>query len=302
MKKPEHGHLVLDKPTGITSRAALNMVQRWFPRGTRLGHAGTLDPLATGVLVVCVGAATRLVEYVQRMDKEYVATLVLGATSDTDDADGQITPTACAVPVNTESVQSALGQFLGKIDQVPPAFSAAKVDGARAHALARRGEKLELAARQVRIDALDILHYAYPELVLRIRCGKGTYVRSVARDLGQRLGCGAYVRVLRRERIGPFTPSMAMPLEPPPALPVPLLPQELAVAGLPRAQVDREQADRLAQGQALHLEAIQLLDAAPQADVAIFMHDCFIAIGRWDPTVRCLAPGKVFRRANDDGG
>jgi tRNA pseudouridine55 synthase len=298
MKNPDpNGLLVLDKPQGLTSRAALNRVQKWFPRGTRLGHAGTLDPLATGVLVVCVGTATRLVEYVQRMDKEYVTDLVLGAVSDSDDADGTVT-TLTDAPVPTAAALNAeLPHFLGWIEQVPPAYSAAKVSGARAHELARQGEDVTLTPRRVRIDAVEVLHYDYPAARLHLRCGKGTYVRSVARDLGQRLGCGAYVRTLRRLRIGPFTPEQAVPLDRDPDAPVPLLPPERAVVDLPIIRLSAAQVRALCQGQAVRLPTRDTPAPVPGGNVAVFVQDELVAVGRWDPATRMLVPEKVLRSA-----
>lgn len=212
---PVHGLLVLDKPSGITSRAAVDRAQSWFPRGTRIGHTGTLDPLASGVLVLCLGVATRLTEYVQRMPKTYRASITLGATSDTDDVDGTITPGASASDIvpSRADVDQALATFIGTIAQVPPAFSAAKVTGRRAYALARKGESVELAPRPVTIYHIDVARYAYPALEITVHCGKGTYIRSLARDLGQRLGCGGYISELRRLEVGPFNESDAIALD-----------------------------------------------------------------------------------------
>ena len=193
-----HGLLVLDKPGGMTSREALDRALSWFPRGTRAGHTGTLDPLATGVLVLCLGSATRLAEYVQDMGKTYRAGVRLGARSDTDDADGAVMPVAGAAAPDRAALEAALRGFLGEIEQVPPAFSAAKVAGRRAYDLARRGQDVALEARRVRVHGIDVLAYDYPRLEVEVRCGKGTYIRSLARDLGERLGCGGYVETLRR--------------------------------------------------------------------------------------------------------
>src|SRR5947209_7070555 len=187
------GLLVLDKPGGMTSRAAVDRALRWFPRRTRIGHTGTLDPLATGVLVLCLGAATRLTEYVQRMAKTYRSTFLLGARSDTDDADGTITPVAGATPPGGGAVVEALASFVGTIEQVPPAFSAAKVTGRRAYDLARAGQNVDLAPRPVTIYGIDLLACAYPRLELEVHCARGTYIRALARDLGARLGCGGYI-------------------------------------------------------------------------------------------------------------
>jgi tRNA pseudouridine55 synthase len=245
-----HGLLVLDKPSGPTSRDLVNQVQKWFPRGTKVGHAGTLDPLATGVLVVCVGQATRLIEYVQRMGKTYRARLRLGCRSDTDDADGTITPVPGAVAPPVDWVDGALRRFVGVIEQVPPAYSAAKVTGERAYDRARRGEDVSLSARPVRIDRVERLAYEYPSLDLEIDCGKGTYIRSIARDLGEALGCGACIEALRRTRIGPFRAEEAVPLD----LPAEearrrLLPPAVAVSELPQLRLPGRDIERLRNGQ-----------------------------------------------------
>ncbi len=206
------GLLVIDKPGGITSRAAVDRAQAWFPRGTRIGHTGTLDPLATGVLVLCIGMATRLTEYIQRMPKLYRAGILLGATSDTDDADGIVTPTPEALAPTREKIEHELAAFVGEIAQVPPAYSAAKVTGRRAYQLARKGQEVSLEPRLVTIERIDVLDYAYPRLDILVRCGKGTYIRSLARDLGKQLGCGGYIASLRRTEIGAFTENDALPL------------------------------------------------------------------------------------------
>src|SRR5947209_1897894 len=169
-----HGLLVIDKPGGLTSRDVVDRAGRWFPRGTRLGHTGTLDPLATGVLVLCAGAATRLGEYVQRMPKTYQAGILLGARSTTDDADGDFETVAVERPPDRAAVARALEGFLGDIDQVPPAFSAAKVGGRRAYRTARRGEPVTLQPRRVHIDRIELLAYEYPRLDVEVHCGKGT--------------------------------------------------------------------------------------------------------------------------------
>src|SRR5437660_498272 len=153
------GFLVLDKPAGITSRAALDRAARWFPRRTRIGHTGTLDPLATGVLVLCLGTATRLAEYVQRMTKVYRTRLHLGARSDTDDADGTVTPVEGARFPTAEEIAEAVRTFVGAIEQTPPAYSAVKVTGQRAYDLARRGADVELSAKTVQVYRIDVLGY-----------------------------------------------------------------------------------------------------------------------------------------------
>jgi tRNA pseudouridine55 synthase len=263
------GLLVLDKPAGITSRAALDRALRWFPRGTRMGHTGTLDPLATGVLVLCLGGATRLAEYVQRMSKAYRSTFFLGARSDSDDADGTVTPVEGARAPTGPELLAGLASLIGNIEQVPPAFSAARVTGARAYDLARAGRAVDLAPRTVQVHGIDVLRYDYPRLEVEVRCGKGTYVRSLARDLGERLGCGAFVEALRRTRVGPFRAEDAVPLTQvfeESAARARLLPAALAVGELPRVELGGADLARLRCGQAV---------AAPGPDgeeVAVFDH------------------------------
>ncbi|HEY1188352.1 MAG TPA: tRNA pseudouridine(55) synthase TruB, partial [Gemmata sp.] len=227
-----NGLLVIDKPGGMTSRDAVNRVQRWFPRKTKIGHTGTLDPLATGVLVVCVGLATRLAGYVQAMSKSYSSRFRLGATSDTDDADGAVVEVATATPPAREEIDTALGRFVGSIEQLPPAVSALKVDGRRAHDLVRKGQEVALAPRPVRIDAVRVRRYEWPWLDVEVDCGKGTYIRSIARDLGAALGCGGMVQALRRTRVGPFLAEQGTGVDAPDPAGVTLLPMTTAVAGM----------------------------------------------------------------------
>jgi tRNA pseudouridine55 synthase len=248
------GLLVLDKPQGITSRDALNQALRWFPRRTKMGHTGTLDPLATGVLVLCLGTATRLVEYVQDMSKTYRSLFRLGATSDSDDADGQLTPTPNAVDPGLANISRELTHFLGAISQVPPAYSAARVAGQRAYDLARKGTQVDLEPRIVRIDRVEILRYDWPELEVEVDCGKGTYIRSLARDLGSALGCGAYVQTLRRTRVGPFHADDAVSLSTPKNEAITRVQGiDRALAELPRVELGERRLQRLRQGQKLDI-------------------------------------------------
>jgi tRNA pseudouridine55 synthase len=257
-----HGLLVIDKPLGVTSRDAVDLVQSQLPRDTRIGHAGTLDPLATGVLVLCIGKATRLIEYVQAMQKTYRTVVQLGAWSATDDAEGPISPVANAPVPEAAAVAACVAAFIGEVEQLPPAFSAAKVSGQRAYKLARKGRDVDLEPRRIRIDAIRILAYEYPQLELEVLCGKGTYIRSLARDIGQRLGCGGYVASLRRTRIGGFTLDDAVNLD----AGLQLLPLERAVADLPRATIAAEDARKLRQGQKIPWNA----EFADGQHVAVF--------------------------------
>jgi len=245
-----NGFLVIDKPGGMTSRDVVNRVQKWFPRKTKIGHTGTLDPLATGVLVICIGAATRLADYVQRMSKSYTSRFRLGATSTTDDADGEITKSPIANIPTREQIENELESFLGTIEQVPPTFSALKVEGQRAHDLARRGNEVKLEARSVRIDAIRMQAYEWPYLDLEVECGKGTYIRSVARDLGAKLGCGGLVQTLRRTQIGPFRAEQGTNVDTHPN-DVKLLPLTAALPEMPGVQISKEEEQRFRQGQAI---------------------------------------------------
>jgi tRNA pseudouridine55 synthase len=250
----------------MTSREAVNCIQRWFPRKTKLGHTGTLDPLATGVLVICVGVATRLADYVQMMEKTYVSRFRLGATSTTDDADGEITETPNVTVPSREQVEAALKAFIGTIEQTPPAFSALKVAGRRAHDLARKGEEVELRARPVRIDAIRVLNYKWPWLHVEIDCGKGTYIRSIARDLSAKLGVGGMVQTLRRTRIGPFTAEQGIGLDADSAS-VKLRPMVEAVPHFVQVQLAEKEVNLLRQGGRVRtpeqdLEGIAVLNEA----------------------------------------
>lgn len=269
------GLLVLDKPAGITSRAAVDRALRWFGRGARIGHTGTLDPFATGVLVLCLGNATRLAEYVQRMDKTYRSTFVFGATSDTDDVDGTLAPVAGADDPGGPAVLGALAALVGEIEQVPPAYSAAKISGRRAYDVARGGGTVSLAAKTVRVHGIDVLGYRWPRVEVEVRCGKGTYVRSLARDAGAALGCGGYVEALRRTAVGAFRAEAGLSVEAAPeAARAAVLPMALALAELPRVAVSADDLRRLRLGQAVRTTSdeageVALYDGARVAGVGV---------------------------------
>lgn len=200
-----NGFLILDKPVGPSSAYALNGVKRLLPRGTKIGHAGTLDPLASGVLVALIGKATKLSDRVMGLAKQYEATIRLGATSATDDAEGPLTPYETVVVPDEAMVRATLERFVGSIEQMPPAYSALKIAGRRACDRTRDGETVVLKPRTIRIDAIAMLSYAWPDVSVRIDCGKGTYVRACARNIGAALGAGGYLSALRRTRVGPFS-------------------------------------------------------------------------------------------------
>jgi tRNA pseudouridine55 synthase len=290
-----NGLLVIDKPVRMTSRDALNRAWRWLPRGTRIGHTGTLDPLATGVLVMCVGAATRLAEYIQRMEKVYRAGLRLGERSTTDDGEGTLVAQPVTVPPSKDDVTAALGEFLGTINQVPPDHSAAKIAGRRAYALARQGREVSLAPRPVMIYAISLLDYDYPRLDLEVRCGKGTYIRSLARDLGERLGCGAYLESLRRTRVGYFQAHDALGLDADrDAALNRLLPLTEAVRDLRMLVLAEDQVARLRTGQGVPL--VPGLEEGE--DIAIVSPaGTLLAVGRAALAQGLILPTRVFAQA-----
>jgi len=211
VKNAISGVLVVDKPVGMTSHDVVQAIRT----GTglrRAGHTGTLDPRASGVLVILVGPAVRLSEFVSASDKRYQAIIRLGSTTDTFDADGKLTESNQPVNVTEAQFEKALSAFVGEIEQTPPPYSAVKVQGRKAYELAREGEEVELAPRKITVYHLEVLEWAPPEAVIDVHCSSGTYVRSLANDLGAVLGCGAYLVGLRRTKSGRFSLREATPL------------------------------------------------------------------------------------------
>jgi len=213
------GLLVIDKPVGPTSmdvcrRIRWRLVQAGAPKRVKVGHGGTLDPLATGLLVIMVGKATRLCESVMAGTKVYLTEIDLSCFSTTDDQEGEKTVVPVAAPPSRGAVDAACARFVGAaVMQTPPAFSAMKIDGQRAYDLARRGEDVKLAARPVRIDRVDVRGYQWPRLTVEVECGKGTYIRSLARDIGVSLGTGGCLLSLRRTRVGRWGIEQAVGLD-----------------------------------------------------------------------------------------
>jgi len=293
---PLCGLLNLHKPPGLTSRDVVDLVTRPLGRGVKVGHAGTLDPLATGVLVVCVGPATRLIEYVQRQQKTYRTVVRLGATSDTDDADGVVTPAADPPVATAARVEEALAPLVGDVMQKPPGYSALKVKGRRAYDLARAGAAPDLAPRPVRIDALTVLSYDWPRLELEVRCGAGTYIRSIARDVGAALGCGGLVDVLVRTRIGPFTLETAVDPTGLTAASIAarLRPAAEALADLPAVRLDDAQRADVKLGRAVEVGADAGLPSLA-GEVALFGPGGeLVAVGVADPRLGRVAPRRVL--------
>ena len=211
MKNVVSGVLVVDKPIGLTSHDVVQIIRR----GTgirRAGHTGTLDPRASGVLVVLIGPAVRLSEYVSASDKRYQATVRLGSSTDTYDSEGAVTGSYSVDGITEERFDEVLQNFVGEIEQVPPPYSAVKVHGKKAYDFAREGEEVDLQPRKINVYSLDVLEWAPPEAVVDVYCSSGTYVRSLANDLGNQLGCGAHLIGLRRTKSGKFTLRDAVPL------------------------------------------------------------------------------------------
>jgi tRNA pseudouridine55 synthase len=204
------GILNVDKPPGVSSAYVVSGVKRLLPRGIKIGHAGTLDPFATGVLLLLVGKATKACEQLMGTRKGYDATVKFGARTPTDDPESTEEPVAVSRIPDEAEVRAAAAQFVGAIEQRPPAFSALKVDGQRAYKLARRGDVVELKPRTVRVYSLDLIDYAWPLARLRIECGRGTYIRAIARDLGDALNVGGHLTQLRRTFVGDYHAKTAV--------------------------------------------------------------------------------------------
>jgi tRNA pseudouridine55 synthase len=288
----------VDKPAGLTSHDVVARVRRLL--GTRaVGHTGTLDPFATGLLVVLVGKATRLARFVEQQAKTYLATARLGVVTSTDDLTGEVvaragTPAplnqATAGPPDRPSVEAALRSFVGPRKQRPPAYSAKRVAGERSYAKARRGEAVELAEVDIVVHALDLVGYVAPDLEFRATVSAGTYVRALARDLGERLGTGAHLVQLRREAIGPLRVAQAVPLES--VGPDDLRPALSLLGHLPRVEVTEEEARALSHGRAVRRDdgaadgprlppSYRPIQPPDSVIAAVGPGERLVAVGRW---------------------
>ena len=262
---PPPGVLIIDKPGGITSHGVVSVVRRTI--GTRkVGHAGTLDPMATGVLVIGIGQATKVLGHLALRDKEYFATIRLGAFTSTDDREGDILDRADSLvlaSISDAAVTAAVSRYMGKIHQVPSSISAIKVDGQRAYARARAGEDLQLKAREVEVTAFDVLSIArsndWLDIDVRVECSTGTYIRALARDIGKDLGVGGHLIALRRSRVGPFSVAASHELAPwsegnePEAAIIPL--SDVARAAFTCIAVDSERAADITHGRRIEWPA-----------------------------------------------
>lgn len=294
-----NGILNINKPAAWTSHDVIAWVRKVL-REKRVGHSGTLDPLATGVLLVCVGQATRVAEYLMASTKVYRAEAQLGTTTDTYDADGTIVATAAVPPLTEADLVAALRPFTGEILQAPPAYSAIKQDGVPLHRRARRGEEVRPAPRPVRIHSIELLTWKPPRLTLEITCDPGTYIRSLTHDLGQALGCGAVLTQLIRTRSGHFTVADAVSLDALAAaaragdLARYLHPLTAALDGLTPIPLDPSDERRLRNGQAIGGPAA----TANPDGYAVTAAGRVVAILRHDPRTSTWRPVKVF--ADDD--
>jgi tRNA pseudouridine55 synthase len=251
------GVLVVDKAAGPTSFDVVTLVRRHLG-ARRVGHAGTLDPDALGVLPILIGEATKLQPYLGERDKEYVATIRFGVTTDTEDVSGRVLATAPVPALTVAQLERAARAFVGRIAQVPPMYSAVHLGGRRLYELARRGEQVERAPREVVVHAIAVEDVQMPLARLRIVCGKGTYVRTIAADLGRAVGCGAALERLVRTQVGPFTRADALPsgeilTTPAEALWRRVQPPEVALAGLPSIRLDEPAAARFVHGQSVEV-------------------------------------------------
>jgi tRNA pseudouridine55 synthase len=287
--------LNLNKPSGVTSRDVVDDVERLL-RKVKVGHAGTLDPLASGVLVVCIGSATRLIDGVQRMPKTYRTVVRLGARSDTLDTDGEVVEGSDPHVPDEQDVQRVLAGMVGEISQMPPVYSAKKIRGKRSYDLARAGRPAGLAPRLVRIDRIDLMNYSWPRLELEIACGGGTYIRSIARDVGEGLGCGGLVEVLVRTRIGHFAIESAVDpaILTPDCLDQHLRPSLEAVPDLPRVVLDQSQTGDVLHGRTIDVSSPSQLPDADQEIALLDFSGRLIAIGHAHAQSKRVEPRKVL--------
>lgn len=292
------GLLLLDKPAGLSSNQAMQRARHIF-RARKAGHTGSLDPLATGLLPVCFGEATKIAGLLLGADKAYLATAVLGATTDTDDADGAVLRQRPVPSLDHAAIEAALAPLRGLIQQRAPVYSALKQGGEPLYAKARRGEMIEAPVREVVVHRLELLEREGDRLRLGVDCGSGTYIRSLVRDLGESLGCGAHVEVLRRTWVEPFRQPRMFTLEAleslagqgDAALDAALLPIEAGLADFPRVDIDADQARSLGHGQ-----PVQLACVLNQAGVLAAVHGQdgrVLGIGRIDDAGR-VHPQRLF--------
>jgi tRNA pseudouridine55 synthase len=284
------GILNIDKAQGLTSHDVVARLRR-ICGIRRIGHAGTLDPLATGVLLVCVGSATRLSEYLMGQPKTYETTVRLGQTTTTYDTEGEITAERPFNHLTHADIEAALAEFRGPLAQIPPIYSAIKVNGQPMYKLARQGKTVERQPRAVTIYALDLLAWNPPDLRLRVACSSGTYIRSLGYDLGERLGCGGHLTALRRTAVGDFQIAQAVSLEAltPDNWLAHTLPPDQAVAHLLRLDVGAEESEALLQGKQITRQPHH-----PQAELARVYQPSGVFLGLVERQDNAWQPKKIF--------
>ena len=282
--RPLNGFLVVDKPLGATSSNIVVRVRRLLPKGTAVGHGGTLDPEASGVLPICIGPATRLFDYIIDKKKTYVAELRLGEITDTQDGAGQVLETH-PVDAGEAEVRAVLGEFVGEIEQIPPMYSAVKKDGRRLYQLARRGETVEMPARRCLIHGIEYLDQTDERTHrIRVECGKGVYIRTLCHDIGRRLGCGAHMASLRRTAAGIFTleraytPEQVAELSEAGRLAEALLAPDAPLGHIPAVRVGKERLHAVENGNPLRRD---WLDSAPASGTVlrVYCGEDFAGIG-----------------------
>jgi tRNA pseudouridine55 synthase len=289
---PDSGILLLDKPQGFSSNSALGRAKRVL--GIRkAGHTGTLDPLASGLLVLCFGEATKVAGFLLDGDKTYIAEIRLGLTTETDDAEGEAIAERPVPALDSKTLESVLDAFRGPVEQVPPMYSALKQNGERLYKLARRGETVERPARAVTIRELTMLEHDQDRLVVQVCCSKGTYIRSLARDLGEQLGCGAHLSALRRTQSAPYRLSDAVTLEELESMDVDLARGRLkspdsALGHLPAIELQDEESKRLQMGQRLSPQRLGDVSGL----VRLYGPHGFFGLGEAEP--RGLKPRRLF--------
>ena len=286
-KRDVNGWIILDKGVGMTSTHAVAVVKRGLS-AKKAGHAGTLDPLASGILPIALGEATKTVPFIMDGRKSYVFTVAWGEETNTDDAEGEVVGQTDLVP-EPSAIEALLPRFIGQVQQVPPRFSAIKIQGERAYDLARGGEVVELQPRIVEIDRISLVHHEGNRSVLEADCGKGTYVRAIARDLGRALGCLGHIAALRRTRVGPFTEADAVVVDDLATDPAALRPVESALQDLPSIAVSRDMAGRLMRGQSIILRG---RDAPISGKIYATCNGVLVAVG--DVEQGELVPHRVF--------
>ena len=297
---PVNGVLLLDKPKGLSSNHALQRARRLF-QAQKAGHTGTLDPMATGLLPVCFGEATKFSAHLLAADKVYRTRVELGAVTDTGDAEGEVVERCAVPPLTAADVEGVLERFHGEIEQVPPMYSALKHQGRKLYELAREGKTIERAARRVTVYDARLLAFEGEAFELEVKVSKGTYVRTLAEDIGRALGTGAHISALRRLATGPFTAQGMLTLEALEALPdqaareATLLPVDVLVAHLPRLELDASAAARLTLGQAARVDASGI---ATGETTRLYCDGAFLGLGAVTAPQE-VAPKRLLSTAAD---